>query len=90
MPANFERIVYFLQVCERGSVSKTAEQLYISPQALNKQIRTLEEELGEKLFQRTTRTLELTTFGTFFRNQMQPVCQLYHTAWDQVRGYLER
>ena len=41
MPVNFERITYFLQVCEHGSVSKAAENLYISPQALNKQIRTL-------------------------------------------------
>ena len=49
MPDNFERIAYFLQVCECGTVSKAAEELYISPQALNKQLRTLEDELGEKL-----------------------------------------
>lgn len=89
MPANFERITYFLQVCEHGSVSKAAENLYISPQALNKQIRTLEEELGEKLFHRTTRSLTLTNFGTFFRNQMQPVYQLYRTAQDHVSHYLD-
>lgn len=89
MLANFERIVYFLQVCECGSVSRAAEKLYISPQALNKQIRTLEEELGEKLFQRTTRTMNLTDFGTFFRNQMQPVYQLYETAKTQVACYLD-
>ena len=90
MPANFERIAYFLRACECGNVSKAAKKLYISPQALNKQIRTLEEELGENLFQRTTRTLELTTFGAFFRNQMQPVYQLYQTAQDQIRGYLDQ
>lgn len=89
MPANFERIVYFLQVCESGSVSKAAGRLYISPQALNKQIRILEEELGEKLFQRTARTMNLTNFGTFFRDQMQPVHQLYQTAQRQVEGYLD-
>lgn len=89
MPANFERIVYFLQVCESGSVSKAAGRLYISPQALNKQIRTLEEELGEKLFQRTARTMNLTDFGIFFRNQMQPVYQMYQTAQRQVEGYLD-
>ena len=89
MPVNFERIVYFLQVCESGSVSKAAGRLYISPQALNKQIRTLEEELGEKLFQRTARTMNLTDFGIFFRNQMQPVYQMYRTAQRQVEGYLD-
>lgn len=89
MPADFERVAYFLHVCECGSVSKAAEKLYISPQALNKQIRLLEEELGEKLFQRTTRTLSLTSFGTFFRNQMQPVYHLYQTARAQVANYLD-
>lgn len=90
MPAKFERIAYFLCVCENGSVSAAAEQLYISPQALNKQIRTLEEELGEKLFLRAGRRLELTEFGTYFRNQMQPVHQLYRTAQSQIRHYLDR
>ncbi len=89
MSADFNRIVYFLRVCEFGSISKAAERLYITPQALNKQIRVLEEELGEKLFQHTTRTLQLTEFGVFFRNQMQPVCQLYETAQAQVARYLD-
>lgn len=89
MPADFERIVYFLHVCECGSVSKAAQRLYISPQALNKQMRTLEEELGEKLFQRTTRSLSLTSFGTFFRNQMRPVYHHFQTAQAQVAHYLD-
>lgn len=89
MSADFNRIVYFLHVCECGSISKAAERLYISPQALNKQIRVLEEELGEKLFLHTTRTLQLTDFGAFVRNQMQPVHQLYRTAQDHVEHYLD-
>ena len=88
MPGDFERIAYFLQVCECGNVSKAAEKLYISPQALNKQLRTLEDELGEKLFRRTVRTLEPTEFGCFFRNQMQPVYQMYETARVNVNNYL--
>ena len=80
MPADFNRIAFFLQVCESGSISKAAEHLYISPQALNKQMRVLEQELGEKLFQRTGRKLTLTGFGIFFRDQMRPVYQLYQTA----------
>ncbi len=89
MSADFNRIIYFLHICENGSIAKTAERLYISPQALNKQLRVLEEELGEKLFQRTARTLTLTKFGAFFRNQMQPVYQLFQTALTQVGNYLE-
>lgn len=89
MPVNFHRIAFFLQVCDSGSISKAAEHLYISPQALNKQMRVLEEELGEKLFQRTGRKLALTSFGIFFRDQMRPVHQLYQTAQAQVARYLD-
>lgn len=90
MPGKFERIEYFLQVCECGSVSKAAERLYISPQALNKQIRALEEELGEKLFHHTTRVLRLTDFGQFFRSRMEPVSRSFGEASAQVRQYLDR
>ena len=89
MSVDFNRVVYFLQICESGSVSKAAERLYISPQALNKQIRVLEEELGEKLFQRVGHKLTLTDFGAFFRNQMLPVHQLFQTAQAQVARYLD-
>lgn len=88
MPADFNRIVYFLRVCECGSISKAAESLYITPQALNRQIRVLEEELGEPLFVRNTRRLSISTFGTFFRNQMQPVYRMYQAAQRQVAEYL--
>lgn len=89
MSIDFDRVVYFLQICESGSVSNAAERLYISPQALNKQIRTLEEEVGEKLFQRSGHKLTLTDFGIFFRNQMLPVRQLFQTAQAQVARYLD-
>ena len=88
MAADFNRIIYFLQVCDYGSITKAAEHLYISPQALNKQMRVLEEELGAKLFQRTSRALTLTSFGIFFRNQMKPVYQFYQAAQTQVTHYL--
>ena len=88
MTANFTRIIYFLTVCECGSIAGAAEKLYITPQALNKQIRMLEDELGESLFQHTTRRLNITDFGQFFRNQMQPVWQLYQNAMLQTEQYL--
>ncbi len=89
MPSDFNRIAFFLQVCESESITKAAERLYISPQALNKQIRLLEESLGEKLFLRTRPVLTLTPFGAFFRDNMQPVYQLYQSAQTQVEQYLE-
>ena len=53
----------FLCVAEAGSFNKAAEQLYISPPAVIKQINLLEESLGVQLFVRTHRGLTLTKAG---------------------------
>ena len=87
MSADFNRCVYFLTVCHWGSVSKAAEKLYISPQALNRQIRLLESELGKPLFSRSTRKLTLTEFGIFFKEQMQPVYNAFISACQEIENY---
>ena len=52
----FRRIEYFLVLAEKLNYAKAANELCISSQALTKQIQLLEEELGTKLFERTTRS----------------------------------
>lgn len=47
---NHRQLRYFLEVYELKSVSKAAEQLFVSPQGLSKTIITLEKELGVQLF----------------------------------------
>ncbi len=53
----------FLRVADAGSFNKAAEQSYITPTAVIKQINLLEAELGVKLFERTHRGLKLTKAG---------------------------
>ena len=53
----------FLCVADSGSFNKAAEQLYISPPAVIKQINLLENSLGIRLFTRTHRGLTLTKAG---------------------------
>lgn len=60
---NYQRISYFMKAAEVLNFSEAARQLYIAPQSLGRQIALLEEELGEKLFDRTTRKVKLTPFG---------------------------
>ena len=61
--------------------------MYISPQALNKQIAQLEEELGGRLFLRTTRRVELTPFGRFVQEQFGLVQRQYEQACMAVSQY---
>ena len=53
----------FIQVANAGSFNKAAEVLYISANAVMKQINLLERDLGFRLFERTHRGLTLTPAG---------------------------
>ena len=54
---------YFLEVAKTKSFTNAARRLYLSPQALGKAIREMEAEMGQPLFVRDRRALQLTAFG---------------------------
>lgn len=58
-----KRLETFIQVADSGSFSKAADELYISPTAVIKQITLFEQELGLQLFERTYRGIKLTKAG---------------------------
>ncbi len=75
----------FLAAAQNGSFTKTAEELYMTRQAVSKQIAQLEKELGMKLFDRTTASVRLTQVGilyhTFFKATLK--------EWEKT-NYLAR
>lgn len=56
----------FVQVVEDGNLTRAAQSLRLSPSAVSKQIARLEERLGARLLQRTTRRVGLTDEGRQF------------------------
>ena len=57
---------YFLAIAEQGSFSKAAATVYVAQSALSHQLAQLEEELGQPLFHRLPRGVELTPAGRAF------------------------
>ena len=58
---------YFLAVAETGNFTKAAQQSFISQPSLSQQILNLEEEFGQKLFNRLGRKVVLTEAGRTLR-----------------------
>jgi DNA-binding transcriptional LysR family regulator len=81
---------YFLAVAEEGHFGRAAEKLHIVQPALSMQIRSLEDELGGPLFERTSRRVMLTDAGIAFRLEAaRTIAQADHarqTAQRAMRG----
>jgi len=63
---DLQQLQAFIAVADRGSFRAAAEQLHLSPPALSRRVERLEELLGAKLFNRTTRAVALTSLGRNF------------------------
>jgi len=60
---NFRHLSYFRAVAHDGNLTRAAAALGLSQSALSVQIRTLEDRLGQRLFERRGRRLHLTEAG---------------------------
>lgn len=74
-PVNLNAFVYFEAVARRGSLSRAAEELSVSPSAVSQQIKLLEQQMGIKLFRREGRQLSPTLEGE----------QLFQTSTTAMR-----
>jgi LysR family hydrogen peroxide-inducible transcriptional activator len=57
---------YVVAVARAGNFSRAAEQCHVSQPSLSQQVQKLEEELGERLFDRLRREVRLTPYGESF------------------------
>ena len=76
---NISQLECFVRVAETRNFQQTADALHISQPAVSKQIAALENELGARLFLRTTRTVSLTPAGETFLPDARNILRLtYH------------
>lgn len=67
---------YFLAVVREESITKAAELLHITQPTLSRQITQMEEEMGVKLFDRSTRKIVLTNEGLLLRRRAEEILEL--------------
>ncbi len=75
-----------LEVAGRGSFRAAAEALGTSPTALSSTIRSLEDRLGVRLFNRTTRSVALTPAGKAFLARVSPALVEIERAAEEARN----
>nr|WP_325191579.1 LysR family transcriptional regulator [uncultured Selenomonas sp.] len=78
------QLEYFLMVSDLTSFTRAAERLYVSQPAVTNAVRTLEEELGIQLFDRSQRKVALTTEGKIFYRHIQNIMQGISTTLNEI------
>lgn len=74
---DFNQLKYIVEVVETGSISKAANNLFISQPNLSNQIISLEIEIGKEIFYRNNRGVTLTSYGV----------EVYHYAKSLVKQF---
>src|SRR5579864_6949013 len=90
-----QQLRYAVAVARAGNFSRAAEHCHVSQPSLSQQIQKLEEELGERLFDRIKRVAKLTPHGQAFLrhaihilNEAEAARREVAEAKDLLRGTL--
>ena len=73
---NYKHLHYFWVVAKAGGVTRASERLHLTPQTISGQLSLLEDNLGEDLFNRVGRTLELTETGRLVLSYAEEIFSL--------------
>lgn len=79
-----DQLRYFLSVAERGNFTRAAETLMVSQPALSRSIQKLEEELGRPVFERKTRSVQLTDAGLLLQSRAQQVLAILDDTKSEI------
>ena len=82
----FHELRVFIAVADHGGLAKAAAVIHSSPPAVTRTIASLEERLGVRLFDRTTRSLRLTEPGIKFLDDARRLLGDLETAEQEIAG----
>ena len=86
----FAQLTAFVAVAEHNSFTRAATHLGISTPSLSQTIRSLEEQFGVRLLDRTTRSVALTEAGEQLLAHLTPVLEGVHKAVDAVNAFRDK
>lgn len=84
MDINYELYKVFYYVASSLSFSEASKKLYISQSAVSQSIKTLEKKLGQTLFIRSTKKVQLTPAGSLLLKHIEPAMNLISRGESQL------
>lgn len=84
MDINYELYKVFYYVATSLSFSEASKKLFISQSAVSQSIKTLEKKLGQTLFIRSTKKVQLTTAGAVLLKHVEPAMNLIARGETQL------
>lgn len=84
MDINFELYKVFYYVARTLSFSEASKQLFISQSAVSQSIKVLEKKLGQSLFIRSTKRVQLTPEGEILFKHIEPAMNLIRQGENQL------
>ena len=80
------QLEYFLMVSRVNSFTRAAERLYVSQPAVTNAVRSLEEELGIQLFDRSQKQALLTTEGKIFFAHVEQIMNGISNTLEEINS----
>src|SRR5580704_4937979 len=86
----FAEMSAFVAIAERSSFAKAAGQLGVSRSTLSETLRGLEEKLGVRLLNRTTRSVALTEVGERLLAELKPALESFEAAVESINVFRDK
>src|SRR5579883_2309209 len=81
---DYDQLASFIQVAKLQSFSRAAEKIYRTQPAISAQVRLLEQECGEKLFDRSGKKVQLTPAGEILLRYAEQILALQKEALQAI------
>src|SRR5437773_2887236 len=82
---NYKHLHYFWMVAKTGSIARASERLHVTPQTISGQLGQFADALGETLFERVGRRLELTDAGRLVLSYAEDIFVLGRELQEALR-----
>ncbi|MCS7048613.1 MAG: LysR family transcriptional regulator [Verrucomicrobiae bacterium] len=77
---------HFVAVAETGNISRAAKKIFLTQPALSRQIKALEDELGQRLLERRAHSIRLTPAGEVLMREARELLRHADEALARVRA----